>query len=73
MDDAVVSPSSDVDQLGVLANLQALTGLGTDISTYALVLCILSVAMLAFLDLLHSLPHILFAPLRSFVLRCDSQ
>lgn len=33
MDDAVISPTSDVDQLGVLANLQALTGLGTDIST----------------------------------------
>lgn len=34
MDDAVISPTSDVDQLGVLANLQALTGLGTDIMTY---------------------------------------
>ena len=29
---SIVSPSSEIDQLGVLANLQALTGLCTDIS-----------------------------------------
>ncbi|CAE7702210.1 unnamed protein product, partial [Symbiodinium microadriaticum] len=30
-DGTVVSPNPDIDQLGVLANLQALTGLSTDI------------------------------------------
>jgi hypothetical protein len=34
-DGTVVSPSRDIDQLGVLANLQALTGLSTDISKSA--------------------------------------
>jgi hypothetical protein len=33
MEDSIVSPAAEVDQLGVLANLQALTGLCTDIST----------------------------------------
>lgn len=44
---SIVSPSSEIDQLGVLANLQALTGLCTDISMdiYTIVLIHLTFAV----------------------------